>query len=214
MRKHASGQIFKSQPSVATLAQKIRAVPIRSGRRVIAIAGPPASGKSTLAELLAEALPNAKVLPMDGYHHSNKDLEAHGLLARKGAPQTFDVAGFAKTVSAIRTDARLSFATFDRENDCVVPNGGHLNPSDETILVEGNYVLLDQPEWSALSEFWDLTVMLDAPFDVLSKRLIQRWITYGHSPAQAEARAELCDLPNARLVQTNSILADVVVSSI
>lgn len=195
------------------IIDKITAVPLRGGRRIIAIAGGPASGKSTLSAKLASRIPNGCVVPMDGFHRDNVDLDRHGLLARKGAPETFDVAAFIQLVQSLRSQSNVAFPTFDRLNDRVVIDGGHVKASDQTILVEGNYLLLNRPPWADLAPIWDLSIQLDVPLDMLRNRLVKRWLDHGHTHPEALARAEGNDLANARLLATSSFVADLVIAS-
>lgn len=194
------------------LISRISATPLRGGRRIIALAGAPASGKSTLAHDLATQLPHAAVVPMDGFHRDNEDLTRHGLLHRKGAPETFDAAGFVTFVRGLRTPGPISVPTFDRTRDCVVPDGAHIPDTVHTLLVEGNYLLLDRAPWNTLATDWDLTVMLDVPLAVLEQRLIQRWIDHGFTPEQAQTRAAQNDIPNAQVITCHSSAADITLS--
>ncbi|MGB7242063.1 MAG: phosphoribulokinase [Sulfitobacter sp.] len=195
------------------LEEIIAAIPLNNGRRIVAIAGAPASGKSTLAEALGARIPNSRVIPMDGFHRDNDDLERAGLLARKGAAETFDVAGFSSVIRSLRSNEDLPFPTFDRENDCVVPGGGRVTAHDETILVEGNYLLLDQPHWRDLAAEWDYSILIDIPIGVLRDRLVQRWLDHGHDAAAALARAEGNDLRNARHLMDHVIPPDMTISA-
>lgn len=188
-------------------------VPLKNGRRIIAIAGPPASGKSTLAETLHKKIPGSCVLPMDGFHRYNSDLEQNGLLARKGAPETYDVVGFREIILAVGQHSRVPFPTFDRENDCVVPEGGTITESDHTILVEGNYLLLNVTPWDSLIDLWDFTIILTVPRAELESRLINRWVTHGYDIVGARERAESNDLPNAIFMVQRSVAPDLVVSN-
>lgn len=190
------------------IADAIERVPLSNGRRVIAIAGPPASGKSTLADALEQAIQGSCVLPMDGFHRSNDDLRRHGLLARKGAPETFDVAGFVRVVEAVRLQKDVSFPTFDRGSDAVVPDSGRITAQHHTVLVEGNYLLLDHAPWNALLGFWDFSIKLEVPNAELERRLVARWLAHGHDEAGALQRAQSNDLPNARFMQRHSVAAD------
>ena len=194
------------------LTAKIVSVPLTRGRRIIAIAGAPASGKSTLAAALQKQIDGCCVLPMDGFHLDNDTLDARGLLARKGAPETFDVAGLEALVRRLRTDQTLSFPTFDRTHDRVVPNGGTIGADVHTILVEGNYLLLTTAPWDRLRAHWDYTVLLDVPIQDLEARLIQRWIDNNHTPADARTRTRSNDLPNALYMQQNSAAPDLTVT--
>lgn len=198
-------------PDTRDAVAAIKAVPLKNGRRIVAIVGAPASGKSTLAEALSAQIENACVVPMDGFHLDNSVLEPCGLLPRKGAPETFDVAGFIRTIRACRTSPDVSYPTFDRAADRAIPRSGHITPGDETILVEGNYLLLDSPPWDALAGEWDYSIHLDVPLATLRQRLIQRWLDHGHDLAAATRRAEGNDLANAKIVQTQSRKADLLI---
>ncbi|WP_420863447.1 hypothetical protein [Algirhabdus cladophorae] len=182
----------------------ILAIPIPQKRRLVAIVGAPGSGKSTLAQTLCEKIPRSCVLPMDGFHRGNDDLKHHGLFERKGAPETFDVAGLTHVLEAAQLPQGAAFPTFDRAGDCTVPDGGAIHAHHETVLVEGNYLLYDQPPWNGLARFWDASIFLDVSFEVLEARLIQRWRDYGFSPEQALRRAHQNDLVNARAVLDHS----------
>ncbi|WP_281859097.1 AAA family ATPase [Litoreibacter halocynthiae] len=196
-------------PEVLTL---INGLPATSGRRLIAVAGPPASGKSTLAEQLADILPGAAVVPMDGFHLDNDVLSERGLLGRKGAPQTFDAPGFVDLVEALRAPVTLSYPTFDRSRDRVVPDGGEVKADRKTVIVEGNYLLLDSTPWDQLHKLWDVSIFLDVPLDVLRERLLQRWRDHGYSEAEALTKAELNDLPNAQVVIQSAVNATHIVN--
>ena len=193
------------------LVAAIHDVPLNRGRRIIAIAGAPASGKSTLAQRLARQINGSCILPMDGFHQSNEWLKSNGLFSRKGAPETFDVANFETVVRDIRKKNTVCLPTFDRDQDRVVPAGGMLEEHHHTIIVEGNYLLLYIEPWTRLHEFWDLTIMLETSSQQLEKRLVQRWLDQGLSAADAQKRAAQNDLPNGHLVEQNSIIADLIV---
>lgn len=176
----------------------------------LAIAGPPASGKSTTAERLAQALgPVAQVIPMDGFHLDNATLSARGRLHRKGAPDTFDVAGFAAMLTDLRAGTLRTYPTFDRRADATVPEGGRIRAQARIFLIEGNYLLLERDGWRNLAPFWDKTIFLPVAEEVLRARLIQRWLDHGLSQDAARARAEDNDLPNALTVMRESRPADV-----
>ncbi|MEH6741194.1 MAG: phosphoribulokinase [Sulfitobacter sp.] len=195
-----------------SIIERISAVPLTNGRRIIAVAGPPASGKSTLSAALEQEIGDACVVPMDGFHLSNEELERQNLLSRKGAPQTFDVAGFSEVILALKERGEVPFPIFDREQDCVIEGGGKVKETDTTIIVEGNYLLLDVAPWSALASLWDLSVQISVPIDILKKRLIERWIHHEHSQDEAELRVARNDLPNAKLTLAHGLSADLTIS--
>ncbi|QFT59221.1 Pantothenate kinase [Sulfitobacter sp. THAF37] len=194
------------------LSDRIRATPFSGTRRLVALVGAPASGKSTLAEALAEKDQTMQVVPMDGFHLDNAILSDRGLLRRKGAPETFDVAGFVHLVKRLGVEDDVVFPLFDRARDQSIAGAGAIRPDTQTVLVEGNYLMLDQPGWRDLAPLWDLSVRIDVPLDVLRDRLLQRWADHGYSPAEAAEKANGNDLPNAALVLENGLPCDVVVA--
>lgn len=175
----------------------------RAARHVTAIAGPPGSGKSYVADRLADALnarqaESAAVFPMDGYHFDDAILLARGWRSRKGAPHTFDVLGFAAMLTRLRANQEdeIAVPVFDREIE-IARNAARFIPRGvRHLIVEGNYLLLDRSPWSEL--VFDTTVFLDVPIEELTRRLEDRWKSL-EGPALT-AKIEENDLPNARLV--------------
>lgn len=195
-----------------TLARRIGAVAYTGKRRIVALAGPPASGKSTLAETLERNDSTMQVVPMDGFHLDNALLTERGLLSRKGAPETFDAAGFIHLIRRLKTEDDVVFPRFDRSLDMSIAGAGVIRPETTTILVEGNYLMLDQPVWRDLRQTWDLSVGIDVSLQVLEQRLLQRWIDHGYTPQDAQAKAEGNDLPNAKLVLENAYPCDIIIA--
>ena len=203
---------------VRKLVPRIAALPYRAaGRRFVAVAGPPACGKSTLSAALVaglrEAGLGAGLVAMDGFHLDNAILDARGLRARKGAPETFDLNGFAALLARLNSPQEVIAPTFDRARDVSVGASTIISADVTHVVVEGNYLLLDCPGWRDLSRLWDVSVSLAAPFDVLKERLVQRWLDHGLSARDALAKASENDLPNAKLVCDHSLPADIVISS-
>lgn len=200
---------------VDAVLQRLDAFDRTGGRIIVAVAGPPGSGKSTLAARIVAAindrdgLGTAALVPMDGYHRDNAELDAMGLRAVKGAPDTFDAAGFVDLVRRVREGAAdLRYPTFDRARDCTVPDAAHLPRATPVVVFEGNYLLLRDGAWADLKPLFDLTVMLSVPVDVLRERLVQRWLDHGLSRPDAEARAMGNDIPNAETVIARSAAPD------
>ncbi|MDO6585278.1 nucleoside/nucleotide kinase family protein [Salipiger sp. 1_MG-2023] len=186
-------------------------------RRIVAVVGAPGSGKSTLAEALAEALSaqgiSAAVLPMDGFHYDDALLEAMGLRPRKGAPETFDVAGFSQLLTRLRAndEDQVCVPVFDRALE-ISRNAARMIPSSvEILIVEGNYLLLDAPGWRDLRKHYDVSVMLDVPEAKLRARLWKRWQDHGIPEAEIPAKVEGNDLRNALTVLTQSLPADLTI---
>lgn len=192
---------------VADLSKRI--VSARDGhqRVLVALAGPPGAGKSTLAAALKEAVcaeagrGSAELVPMDGFHLDNAELHRRGLFAVKGAPETFDAAGFVALVrNARKAVDDLPYPIFDRANDRTLQDAAILKAQTRFVIFEGNYLLLQQGDWAELSGLFDVTVLLTAPISVLRGRLVGRWLKHGLSQRDAEARAEGNDMVNARTV--------------
>lgn len=186
------------------------------GRRVLcAIAGAPASGKSTVAEALVERLnahePGAAaLLPMDGFHYDDLYLRPAGLRPRKGAPETFDVGGFRHMLMRLRAndEAAVAVPVFDRDIE-IARAGARLIPqSARVIVVEGNYLLLARPPWDTLRALFDVTVLLDVSEDELRERLTRRWAHYALTPEEIAWKLDGNDLPNGRVVREESAPAD------
>jgi len=210
---------MKLEHNAAQLVQAAIARAGESQRFVIALAGPPGVGKSTLSGALVNEFnrrgEGAAIVPMDGFHFDNAVLEARGHLSRKGAPFTFDADGYAALLRRLRTEPNCDIAVpvFDRALDLARAGGNIITPEHRFLIAEGNYLLLDQPGWAQMAGLFDLTVMLTAGLGELRLRLIDRWLGYGLDPEQALARAQSNDIPNAELVLGKSRKADLEISS-
>ncbi|MEY8117503.1 MULTISPECIES: nucleoside/nucleotide kinase family protein [unclassified Falsihalocynthiibacter] len=189
------------------------AAPRKGRRRLVALAGAPASGKSTLAQDLADRMTAAgcdtRVLPMDGFHLGNTQLHAQGNFAQKGAPQTFDVRGFLMLVARIQTEDEVFYPIFDRTLDAAIAAEGRVDKACDTVIVEGNYLLFDAQDWRDLVAFWDISLRLKVSRDILQQRLLERWLGQGLSPAAALIRAQGNDLVNADLIAKLPLKADI-----
>ena len=184
-------------------------------RFIVAIAGPPGSGKSTLAERLHEVLPQEKsvVVPMDGFHFDDAVLNDRGLRPRKGAPETFDYAGFAALLKRIRAaEPEIAIPVFDRSMELSRAGAAIVGSDVKFVLVEGNYLLLDEEPWSALAGLFDFSVFVDVQRPELERRLMERWRGHGKSDDDARAWIASNDLPNIERVLARRRNADLVVS--
>lgn len=210
---------MKLEDNAVQLAEAAIARAGESRRFIIALAGPPGVGKSTLSDALVAEFDNrgqgAAIVPMDGFHFDNAVLEARGILSRKGAPFTFDVDGYAALLKRLRSepDRDIAVPVFDRTLDLARAGGSIITPDHRFLIAEGNYLLLDEPDWAPMADLFDLTVMLKAGVEALRHRLIDRWLGYGFDPEQALARALSNDIPNAELILGKSRKADLEISS-
>jgi pantothenate kinase len=187
-------------------------------RFIAAIAGPPGSGKSTLAAELVTLLPagEAVVVPMDGFHYDDRVLQARGLRSRKGAPETFDFGGFHALLKRIRAhdEAEIAIPVFDRSMELSRAGADIISAETRFILVEGNYLLLDEEPWTQLAPLFDLTVMLDVPAPALERRLVERWRHHGKSDEEGLAWIASNDRPNIDRVLAHQRPGDLVVRSV
>lgn len=198
---------------ISALAALLKRKASRKTRFMIGIAGPPASGKSTLAEQLREALgENAVVVPMDGFHFDDAILNARSHRTRKGAQHTYDVAGFEVLLKRIKArEPDIAIPVFDRSLELSRNAADIVSKEAKFILVEGNYLLLKLAPWKRLSPLFNFTLYIDVPEEELIRRLKQRWHEHGFDEAYAKNWIAGNDLPNIREIQTNSSKADLVV---
>ena len=186
------------------LRERIEQLLAAGGRRLLGIAGAPGSGKSTLAAALLDWLgEQACVVPMDGYHLANAELQRLGLAQRKGAPETFDSAGYAALLRRLRQQLAgetVYAPEFRREIEEPVAGAIAVDPGVRLVITEGNYLLLEQGHWAGVAQQLDEVWFVELDDVLRRQRLQQRHMRFGRSAEAALAWVEHTDEPNARLI--------------
>jgi pantothenate kinase len=191
-------------------------------RVLLGLIGPPGAGKSTFAAALLAAWQarhpgTAQVVPMDGYHLANVELARLGRAHRKGAPDTFDSAGFVALLRRLRdqpADEVVLAPEFRREIEEPVAGAIPVFPETRLVIVEGNYLLLDDPAlgaWGCVRALLDEAWYVDVDPALRLERLIARHVQFGRSPEAARAWVETTDEPNARRIESTRARADRVI---
>ena len=178
-------------------------------RRLLGVVGPPGAGKSTLAWLMAEALgESAQAVPMDGYHLAQVELERLGRAQRKGAPDTFDAAGYAALLQRLRQqreDETVYAPDFRRAIEEPVAGALPVFARTPLVITEGNYLLLDDdPAWAPVAALLDEVWYLDVPAGLRLERLAARHMQFGRTREQALAWIAQTDEPNARRIEASA----------
>jgi pantothenate kinase len=156
------------QRQVDTFIGVIESIRARSTKRnLIALAGPPASGKSTLA-------------------------------------------GFSHMIDRLGEKREVYVPAFDRANDQTINCAYPIPDYHDIVIIEGNYLLLNEPKWSALDELWDFAIFIEISIEEVERRATERWITAGLSPEMITKRVEENDLHNAERVLRNRVPEDLV----
>jgi pantothenate kinase len=193
--------------------QRISQLLASGGRKILGIVAAPGAGKSTLAQAIQTQFGDAvQVVPMDGFHLSNSELVRLGRRQRKGAPDTFDAAGYVNLLRRIQTqrgDEVVYAPEYRREVEEAIAGAIAVLPQTQLIITEGNYLLLEDDPWCQLSEVLDETWFLDVPEDLRYSRLLARHMRFGRTEQQARDWITSTDAPNAVRISQGRARADV-----
>jgi len=189
---------------------------IASGqRKILGIVAPPGAGKSTLAATLASAFAqDTCIVPMDGFHLANTELARLGKAARKGAPDTFDSAGYVELLRRIKTQQlgeTIYAPEFRRELEEAVAGAIAVQAHIPLVIAEGNYLLLEDAPWAQIRGVLDEVWYLEVDGAVRLERLLNRHMHFGRSREQALEWIALTDEPNARRIEITRHRADLIV---
>lgn len=209
------------QRRVEDLLDRLDAVVARVAprRAVLGIAGPPGAGKTTLVtRLLAAATAYERLagrvahVPMDGFHLTNAELASLGRRDRKGAPDTFDANGYAGVLASVRTVPRavVTAPSFDHVVGEPVADSVVVPVEADLVVTEGNYLLLDDGDWTAVPGLLDEVWWCALDDEVRVERLVTRHVETGREVGDATEWVLRSDEANARVVGGGAERADVV----
>ncbi|MFF9275908.1 nucleoside/nucleotide kinase family protein [Streptomyces griseosporeus] len=204
------------------LLDRARALADRRPRAILGITGSPGAGKSTLAERLVRALngdgpPWVAHVPMDGFHLADVELERLGRRDRKGAPDTFDAAGYAALLRRLReeADGEVVYAPgFERVLEQPLAGAIPVPPAARLVVTEGNYLLLETGAWARVRPQLDEVWFCELDEQERIRRLVARHEEFGKGHREAEAWVLGTDQRNAELVAATRERADLVVRDV
>ncbi len=183
-------------------------------RRVLGIVAPPGAGKSTLAQALqADYAPHSQYLPMDGFHLAQAELERLGRAQRKGAPDTFDSAGYTALLRRIRAQGpgeTVYAPDFNRALEEPIAGAIGIAADTPLVITEGNYLLLEDDGWAGVRGLLDEVWYLEVAQAVRQERLLARHMHFGRTREQALQWMAQTDEPNARRIEASRHRADAV----
>jgi len=188
----------------ASFVHRVRSLLQDGQRKLLGLVGPPGAGKSTLALALQQVFGEvSQVVPMDGFHLANVELQRLGRSGRKGAPDTFDAAGYAALLRRLRAqqpDEIVYAPEFRREIEEPVAGAIAVLPQTRLVITEGNYLLLDHGPWAPVAGLLDEVWYVEVDDRLRTARLTQRHEQFGRSPQEAVDWVAQTDEPNARLI--------------
>ncbi len=203
---------------ITPLLNKLADMRRKKGRRILVmLAAPPGAGKSTLVSFLEHYSKELyqdmtlQAIGMDGFHRRQEYLMTHKtevdgkeipMVQIKGAPITFDLEGLSLKIRQVINGEDCYWPTYDRHLHNPIEDVIHI--SGDIVVLEGNYLLLDQDGWRDLSALADYTIFIRADESMLRQRLLDRKIASGNTRDKAEEFVDFSDMRNVKLCLNES----------
>ena len=204
------------------LLERLTRIQKEKNRRILVfLAAPPGAGKSTLASFLEkmsrehENLAQVQAIGMDGFHRRQEYLISHTtvrdgkeirMVDIKGAPQTFDLDQFKDRIGQVLSGGNIPWPSYDRHLHNPIDNA--IQVDKDIVLLEGNYLLLDEDGWRELKDFCDYSIFISADEKMLRDRLVDRKVKSGNDKDKAESFVDYSDMANVKLCLEHSMKAD------
>jgi type I pantothenate kinase len=164
---------------------------------IIGVAGSVAVGKSTSARILQALLsrwpnhPKVDLITTDGYLFSNAELNARGLMMRKGFPESYDQRGLIRFLADVKAGRpNLRIPVYSHHNYDIVPGAYEVVDQPDVIIVEGLNVLQSSEQISGkdpqvfVSDFFDFTIYVHADVDQIRQWYIDRFMAFRHKAGE------------------------------
>ncbi|WP_438766043.1 nucleoside/nucleotide kinase family protein [Kushneria sp. TE3] len=189
-----------------------RALTAGRSRALLGLVGAPGAGKSSVSEALMHHLgEQMQVVPMDGYHLSNRELARLGRAERKGAPDTFDGNGYVSLLARLRTpkEGETVYAPgFYREIEEPIAASIAVSPQTPLVVTEGNYLLMNDTPWDRVRSLLDEVWYVEVDTELREQWLVERHMRFGRSEPDARAWVASTDRPNAERIEATRTRAD------
>ena len=194
-------------------------------RYIIAIAGPPGCGKSSIAHLLNYLLKNnfnlnTTILPLDGFHHKNNYLQSNRISIKnrvlslydiKGAPETYNLESFINSLKKLINGENFYWPIYSRKIHNPIEKGIKITDDKSIFIIEGNYLLLDELPWKELTRYYNKKIFISSSLHFLKKRIIKRKLAGGHSRKEAVKHYKISDRENIKRVLNNTVDYDILI---
>jgi type I pantothenate kinase len=156
---------------------------------IIGCAGSVAVGKSTTARVLRALLarwpdhPRVDLITTDGFLLPNADLEARGIMNRKGFPESFDLPRLLNFLGDVKAGMeRVVAPVYSHFHYDIVPGQEIVVERPDILIVEGLNVLQparlprDGEAIPFVSDFFDFSIYIDADPIVIERWYVERFM--------------------------------------